>query len=326
NNDLNSVNTFSAKLSTTSPLIEPSLHHTNLKSLEKIPDKYHLITPPVSSGSLSPKVVESLSMQPLGSDVLTNNVKSSIKLPPLDNNSNIFSNNNESDEPLYITIRPNNSRSRSYSDLTLNDKKEIISPIIIPKEIISPIIIPKETPPSSEISSPLTIISQSSTPINLSSENQKSKLSRIPTGRRPIKFQSPTQEIPDTPILLSDDSIFFNKEKKFNLQPIQRIRKDSKASESMSDDAKDINIKSNYSRSTRIKDNDDDDKPLQTQTYIPDDKQSRTKNIDNEERGRTKSRVNEIDERGRAKSKVREIDERERAKSRVREIDERERA
>ncbi|CAG8733255.1 16770_t:CDS:2, partial [Dentiscutata heterogama] len=298
------------------------------------------------SSSSSSKFTESLSIQPSGSyDVLTNQVKPSIS--PLDNNSNSLNNNIENGESLYTSVK----------SITSNDKE------------ISPLIIPKEPLPSS----------------NVFLEILKPKLNRVPTGRRPIKYQNPTEEIPETPTLLQkekfrtseiknvdsekfkqkefDDKSLNNSGSKSNLRekdnvPIERIRKDSKASEYTSDDSKDIRSpyvrdgdkSSDYrefaTRPNRIRENEDDDnKPLRgrarSKTNDFEERgraKSRARETDFEERGRAKSRsretderdaksrTREVDERGRAKSKTREIDERGRAKSRTREPDERSRA
>ncbi|CAG8471645.1 7929_t:CDS:2 [Racocetra fulgida] len=205
--------------------------------------------------------------------------------------------------------------------------------------------------------SPLGILKDSLNPSSFSlglPENSKPKLYRVPTGRRPIiKHQNFSQEIPETPVLpqenrfkpseIKDDEFERFKQNNYDNEPtykplrkkdnvpIERIRKDSKASDYMSDDsAKDINIRSPYvkdykdysdksTRSSKTRDiiENDDNKPLQSLTR---------EKFDYEDRGRARSSVNEVEERGRAKSRTSEIDERGRAKSRTSEIDERGRA
>ncbi|CAG8768045.1 18251_t:CDS:2, partial [Gigaspora margarita] len=253
NNDSNSTTTLITPLS----LIESS---SNLKSI--IPDKNNLtFSPSIPSSSSSTKVAESSNIQPSESNFLTNQVKSSVS--PFETNSNSLSNNdddsNESGgESLYKIVK----------SITSNDKG------------ISPIIIPKVPIPSS----------------NVSLETPKPKLYRAPTGRRPDKNQNLSQEIPVTPIISQKEKIFKPSEikdvnsenfkqddsesddkplnvirskslrKKDNV-PVERIRKDSKASEYISDDSKD---RSTYARVDRIR------KDSKASEYTSDDSKDRS--------------------------------------------------
>ncbi|CAG8606114.1 24508_t:CDS:10 [Dentiscutata erythropus] len=212
-----------------------------------------------SSSSYS-KVTESLSMQPSGSDdVLTNQVKSSIS--PLDNNSNSLNNS--------MLLKMNNSTlAKNIFDYNNNYDFDSTK--------ISPLIIPKVPLPSSNIS--LDIL--------------KPKFNRVPTGRRPIKYQNLSEEIPETPTLSQkekfrtseiknvdsekfkqkefDDKSLNNSGSRSNLRekdnvPIERIRKDSKVSEYMSDDSKDTNTRSPYARVDRIR------KDSKASEYMSDD-------------------------------------------------------
>ncbi|KAF0431534.1 serine/arginine-rich splicing factor 6 [Gigaspora margarita] len=297
NNDSNSTTTLITPLS----LIESS---SNLKSI--IPDKNYLtFSPSIPSSSSSTKVAESLNIQPSESNFLTNQVKSSVS--PFETNSNslsnklkmnystsaksIFdnSNNYDFDSTSCSDIIDTDSDSDSDSDdLSDDDSNEsggeslykIVKSITSNDKGISPIIIPKVPIPSS----------------NVSLETPKPKLYRAPTGRRPDKNQNLSQEIPVTPIISQKEKIFKPSEikdvnsenfkqddsesddkplnvirskslrKKDNV-PVERIRKDSKASEYISDDSKD---RSTYARVDRIR------KDSKASEYTSDDSKDRS--------------------------------------------------